>query len=272
MGFFYKPVKETKKNMLEFLLNHRFYGNQFSNLVKLHSLGLSSEELDKAYELYGTEFYIEDLTKDIIFDFERKNEGYSLSFTGRSGGHLILIGKNLVHTNFNSHCLSCGQKNFQKVLNDDEFSEQEKIIAHKVMDLPIVKHDLDFYLLDPDVSSLNIEKAEKIKLIEKYKAIKLNHDASFGNRCGRCGATGENGRVNYLTRPLKAEYRDLKYYQSDLEYFDKNEVLNLFRLVRDFDKTCDKLRENLIKMTKTCKVVEKTRTIEKKYKVIECID
>lgn len=85
--------------MRKFLSQHpRYYTmNSWNRLtsyaqnVKLYNLGLSSEQLDKAYDLIlaNDTFEFDVMVRDCIRQFET-DTGYTVGFNGRSGGYLVM--------------------------------------------------------------------------------------------------------------------------------------------------------------------------------------
>ena len=96
---FYKKVnKSSRKEMVEFLENHFRYdtmnswncSTSYANCVKIYSLNLPNELMDKAWELVSidNDFY-DDYVYPLIYDF-REEWGYDVCFNGKSSGYLVL--------------------------------------------------------------------------------------------------------------------------------------------------------------------------------------
>lgn len=91
---------ESTKGKYEYIKNHSTYSTlnswnclySIANNVKIHSIGLTSQQIDKAYELLECEeFY--DTFNFFIQDWETENEWHKIGFNGRSGGYLVLYNK-----------------------------------------------------------------------------------------------------------------------------------------------------------------------------------
>lgn len=81
--------------------------------LKIHHM-LDGKELDKAYDLIGTDnFY--DYINDLIADFGAdNNQEWQAGFNGRSGGYLVLY-KGGTSDGWKSVCTSCGQRNYKTI-------------------------------------------------------------------------------------------------------------------------------------------------------------
>lgn len=84
--------------MVDFLKNHFRYNTMnswnnstsYANNVKVYNLGLTAEQLDKAYEIVGKRYYeLDEVIRDTIFDF-REETGYDVGFNGRCSGYIVL--------------------------------------------------------------------------------------------------------------------------------------------------------------------------------------
>lgn len=106
---FYKEVNTTsKEEMVNFLRNHfRYYTmnswnglTSYANNVKLHNLGLTYRQLEKAYDMlisYESEDIDTSLYTQRIHDVKEtfnQETGYQMDFNGRSGGYLVLYDTN----------------------------------------------------------------------------------------------------------------------------------------------------------------------------------
>lgn len=98
--FFEKEINiKDVDAMRKFLSQHpRYYTinawnrlTSYSQNVKLYNLGLSSEQLDKAYDLIfaNDTFEFDVMVQDCIRQFEA-DTGYTADFNGRSGGYLVM--------------------------------------------------------------------------------------------------------------------------------------------------------------------------------------
>lgn len=109
-SFFEKPLPDTSNQKtlrqagIDFLTHHfRYYtmnswnrSTSYANNVKLYNLGLTSEELDKAFEIleaecnedFDTSEY--DLNQHLLFEDFYHKTGYKAGFNGRSNGYVVL--------------------------------------------------------------------------------------------------------------------------------------------------------------------------------------
>ena len=106
---FYKEVNTTSKDeMISFLKNHFRYFTMnswngltsYANNVKLHNLGLTNKQLEKAYDMLisnESEDIDISLYNQMIYDVKEafnQETGYQVGFNGRSGGYLVLYDTN----------------------------------------------------------------------------------------------------------------------------------------------------------------------------------
>lgn len=102
-------------------------------------------------------------------------------------------------TGHKSFCRSCGQRNFKSVA---QLPEDPALAAQaaEVFKSGGVWRD-EVYLEQSAVAAITtLSEAEKLAAVARFKAeVKTS---SLGNRCGRCGAEGEHGRVNFVREPM----------------------------------------------------------------------
>lgn len=121
MSFFQKKVdRRSKESMVQFLNDHFRYNTMnswngstsYAHCIKLHRLGLTSEQLDKAYDVIRTDIWDE---LDVqIQDFVTQMHGaYTIGTNGRSSGYLVLYSSEWKSTGCKSYCRSCYQRNYQ---------------------------------------------------------------------------------------------------------------------------------------------------------------
>ena len=101
-------------------------------------------------------------------------------------------------------------------------------------------------------------------------------DGTADNRCGRCGAEGERGRVN-LTQPHRVLSTSIGSIDAGEDFVDfddwtMSKLRDRVDLVCDFDRTCDAMRDNLIDMIESCSVVEETIMVPKTVRRIACAE
>ena len=114
----------NREEMVKFLTSHFRYNtmNSWNNAtsyahnVKLYNLGLTEEQLDKAYEMLETdELYDLAFAPDITMWNKRHNYEWQVGFNGRSGGYLVLYTGGQKDSGFKSQCTECGQLNYRTV-------------------------------------------------------------------------------------------------------------------------------------------------------------
>lgn len=125
--FFQKKIdRRSKESMVQFLNDHFRYNTMnswngstsYAHCIKLHNLGLSSEQLDKAYEVIQTDIW--DELEVQIQDFVSQMHGaYTIGTNGRSSGYLVLYSSEWKSTGYKSYCRSCYQRNYQACGNSD---------------------------------------------------------------------------------------------------------------------------------------------------------
>src|ERR1035437_996619 len=100
MKFFSKNVDtRSRQALVDFLAGHPRYStmnswngsSSYSHKIKIHGLGLTSEQSDKAYDLISADDSIWDELHSIIDDFTAEMNGaYTIGTNGRSAGYLVL--------------------------------------------------------------------------------------------------------------------------------------------------------------------------------------
>ena len=171
----------SRKDMVEFLTNHFRYStmnswNQstsYAHNVKIHSLGLTSEQMHKAYELINMdEAYCN--INDLIDEFDRShNYAWQVGFNGRSGGYLVLYQGGRKALDYKSRCTHCGQLNYRTV-EETKGAKCGRCGAEARVDLikPIMQSftysgrgtDMDEDFEDWDMYSLK----ERVKLVQEF--------------------------------------------------------------------------------------------------------
>lgn len=124
MKKFHKKIDyRSRKAMVGFLKNHFRYSttsgldgaNSYANNMKIHSLGLTSEQVSRLYDIMDCE-EAWDTINELTDEFDRENDyAWQAHFNGRSGGYLVLYIGGLKDTGYKSFCTSCGQRNFRTV-------------------------------------------------------------------------------------------------------------------------------------------------------------
>lgn len=260
--FFQKKVdRRSRSTMVDFLKGHYRYNTMsswnrltsYANNIKIHRLGLSSGQDDKAYEMLSVDFWEE--IRGPIDDFTYgQGHRYTLCSNGRSGGYLVLHESHLELTGHLSYCPTCGQRNFKKVPPVTYQDNNEEVIAHEILRsqnswLPKV------YLGQSTIQALSISDEEKFSLIIRLKSQLSN--CSLSNTCGVCG----NPRSNFSVPPsrLMVANRGIDQYEDFYaEDWSMEELRDRVDLVCAFDAACDAIRSNFIALLDDYDVVEVT--------------
>lgn len=127
MREYYKRVDlRSRAAMVAFLTEHFRYNTMnswncstsYANNVKIYNLGLTSEQMEKLYEMLDvSEFY--DELRELTAEFNcEHNYLWQVGFNGRSGGYLVLYQGYGKPSEYKSYCRLCGQKNFRSVTDD----------------------------------------------------------------------------------------------------------------------------------------------------------
>ncbi|NOS74908.1 MAG: cysteine protease [Methyloglobulus sp.] len=260
--FFQKKVdRRSRSAMVDFLQGHYRYNTMsswnrltsYANNIKIHRLGLLSEQEDKAYKMLDTDFWeeIRGPIDDFTYD---QGHRYTLCSNGRSGGYLVLHESHLELTGHLSYCPTCGQRNFKKVPPVTYQDENEEVIAREILRsqnswLPGV------YLGQPAIQTLTISDDKKLLLINRLKT-ELK-DSSASDACGVCG----NPRRNFSVPPsrLMVASRSIDQCEDfDAEDWSMESLRDRVDLVFAFDAACDAIRSNFIALLDDYDVVEIT--------------
>lgn len=110
-------TQPSREEMVEFLSKHFRYdtmsswnrSTSYARNVKIHNLGLTSEQENRAYEIIHTNSAYDEINSilrgfDVAHDYR-----YQIGFNGRSGGYLVLYqgGKN--DPAYKTRCDTCGK-------------------------------------------------------------------------------------------------------------------------------------------------------------------
>ncbi|TPG88553.1 hypothetical protein EAH72_33075 [Pseudomonas caspiana] len=127
MSHFQKKVdRRSKESMVQFLNGHFRYNTMnswngstsYAQCIKLHNLGLTAEQLDKAYDVIQTDIW--DELEVHIQDFVSQMHGaYTIGTNGRSSGYLVLYSSEWKSTGYKSYCRTCYQRNYQACGNTE---------------------------------------------------------------------------------------------------------------------------------------------------------
>lgn len=170
-------------------MNHWNRGTSYAHCVKLHNLGLTPNQFEKAYEIIQVNIW--DELSECIQEFSFEMDGrYTICSNGRSSGYLVLLKSQYQPTGHQSYCRNCGQRNFKAC--------------------------------DPDSSD---------------------------NKCGSCGASGDNGRVNYPQPPQELRVNSAGIDDDlDFEDWSLEELAERVDVVDAFDRVCDEMRQMFLAM------------------------
>lgn len=260
--FFQNKVdRRSRSAMVDFLKGHFRYDtmSSWNNLtsyacnIKFNRIGLTSEQLDKAFEMLDTDFW--DDIRSPIDDFtNHEGHRHTIVANGRSGGYLVLCEATLKPTLHLSHCGCCGQRNFKKVPPVTYRDTNEEVIAREILKsqnswLPNV------YLGQLSIQELPLSDDQKLGIIVTLKA-QLAH-CSLSNTCGVCG----NQRLNYSVPP-SVLLASAKSIDKNEDFYEDEWTMEALRyrvdLVCKFDAACDAVRNNFIGLLEDYDVVEVT--------------
>ena len=260
--FFKKNVdRRSRSAMVDFLQGHCRYDTMrswnrltsYANNIKIHRLGLSSEQEYKAYEMLGVDYW-EDI-RDPIDDFtHEQNHRYTMGLNGPSGGYLVLHASALELTGHLSYCPDCGQRNFKKVPPASYQDNNEAIIAREILSSQNVWHAAA-YLGQPAIQALSLSDDEKLSVIVHLKT--ALHDCSASDKCGVC----HQPRRNFCMPPSRLRVSSKSLDQDEdfaAEAWSMAALRDRVELVCAFDATCDAIRRNFIALLDDYDVVEET--------------
>ncbi|WP_036242618.1 hypothetical protein [Methylobacter luteus] len=272
-SFFAKKVdRRSRSAMVDFLRTHYRYdtlnswnrSTSYAQCIKIHRLGLTSEQSDKAYDLLETDFW--DEIRWPIDEFTDSQGGcYTIGTNGRSGGYLVLHEPRRELTGHLSYCPSCGQRNFKKV--PPAFEEAaEQVIAQEILKSRNAWQS-GVYLSQPSIEALLLSHDEKLSIITRLKAQLA--DCSLTDACGACWKP----RRNYSVPPVVqlAVYAGKGIDQGeafDAEEWSMEALRERVDLVCAFDAVCDQIRHNFIALLVGYDVVEETVHRPVKVKVL----
>lgn len=275
MSFFAKAVdRRSRRAMATFLSSHFRYdtagshnrSTSYAHCIKINRLGLNREQTDAAYEMLGAESFWDQIDHPIS-DFTRSMHGsYTIGTNGRSGGYLVLYRSQYESTEYLSRCRSCGQQSYKRVA--PTLTGSESVIGAEILRNGCTWHDA-VYLGQSAIQALALSDEEKLALVRKLKP--QLKDCTDGNRCGRCSATGDRGRVNYEKSPSRLSTWPMRSIDQDVDFSDMgiDELRSRVEVVAAFDAACDEIRENFIDLLSDFVPVERTIMVPKTVTVLE---
>ena len=251
----------SRKAMVSFLQDHRRYdtmnacnrSTSYANCAKVTRMGLSSAQVDKAFEVMSLPYWNDEI-QYILDNFTEDMQGrWTIGFNGRSSGYLVLYESHYETTDHKSRCRSCGQLNFKSVAQLAE-DPNERVIAHEILK----SHGSWFaevYLGQSAIAALPLTDEEKLAIIKRLKPVLK--DCTLDNKCGKCGAEGERGRANLPRgiRRLNVSSRGVDD-DTDFEDWSMSQLRERVKLVRRFDEVCDEMRSAFIDLLESSEVVE----------------
>lgn len=273
--FFEKRVdRRSRQAMTQFLTGHYRYdtlgsvnlSTSYAHCVKLHSLGLTKDQTDKAFEMLATPDFIDEVSEAVVDEFTRDMNGhYTIGFNGRCDGYLVLYNSAREATDHKSICTHCGQLNYTRIAPEYAPDDPDGVIAAEILKSSNAWH-AHVYLGQSAIQALDLSDDDKLARVRRLKQELKGY--SRGDQCGVCGATRRN-----LERPI---YR-LKVYPmkgidqyEDFSDWSMEDLRDRVDLVTDFDRACDAIRANLINIVDHCHVVEEIVHVPKTVRRIEC--
>ena len=275
MFFEQKVDLRSREAMVTFLKGHFRYNTMnswngstsYAQCVKLHRLGLSPAQYDRAFEMLDlTE--VSDMVQSGIADFTEAHNGcYTMGTNGRSGGYLVLYSSRYEETGHKSRCRSCGQLNFKRVY------EGKREGAEGVIASELIRSGCAWvtptYLGQAAIQALGLAAEEICKMVDALRP--ACKDASWDSRCGRCHADGERGRFN-----LSAPRRELKVWpgrsiDDDVEWeeLSMSSLKDKVHLVQSFDAACDRIRDGFIELLEDYQVIESVVMVPRTVRSLE---
>jgi hypothetical protein len=256
-----KVDRRSRSAMVDFLRDHYCYNtmnswngaSSYAHCIKIHRLGLTSEQSDKAYDMLDTDFW--DEIRWPINEFTDSQNGfYTIGTNGRSGGYLVLYESRFEIMGHLSYCPSCGQRNFKKV-PPTFVDANEQVIAQEILKSRNAWQS-GVYLSQSSIEALPLSNDEKLSTITRLKAQLA--DCSLTDACGVCGKL----RRNYDAPPVQlAVYpgKGIDHGEAfDAEEWSMEALRERVDLVCAFDAACDQIRHNFIALLVGYDVVEET--------------
>ena len=264
--FFSKKVDlRSKSAMVDFLNNHPKHDGYFSHTVKIGYLALR-ELKDKAFDVLSTDFWprIESPLDEFT---DRHNDRFAIISAGRSAGHLELRHAQRRYLEYKSYCQTCGQQNYRKVAEELPADPFERAVALEIMKSGGIWLTHVYLGQEAIAAFTQYSDEEKMAVIDRLKPTWKTMDHS--NRCGRCNAAGDDGRINYEEQPSYIQVMNT-HFDFDWDLYDLDDLRDMVRLVQDFDRACDQVRDKFIQMLSQCEVVEETYMVPRTDKVLRC--
>jgi hypothetical protein len=275
--YFEKKVDlRSRRGMTEFLVGHYRYSTMnswnlsksYANKIKIYNLGLTRDQTSAAYDVLPADGWWDEISYPIDeFTAEFGGE-FTIGSNGRSGGYLVLYRSAHESTGYKSWCRTCGQRNYAKVFTIP--AGDEGIVAAEVLRTNCTFRP-EVYLGQSSIQNLKLPEDQKIGLVRKYLAELNGKNYTLGNKCGKCGAHGDNGRVNYEHEPriLRVMSGGMDE-DKDYDEWSIGQLRDRVELVCRFDMACDDIRDNFIDLIDKCKVVEEVVMVPKNVRRLVC--
>lgn len=253
--------RRSRSAMASFLHGHCRYDTMnswsrltsYANIIKLHRLGLTSKQENKAYQMLDTDFW--DDIRSPIDDFtQEQGHRYTMCLNGRSGGYLVLHESGLELTGHLSYCPHCGQRNFKKVPPVSYQDSNAEIIARTLLSSQNAWRPA-VYLEQPAIQALSLADDEKLALIARFKT--ALHECSASAACGVC----HQPLRNYRVPPSRLRVASSSIDQDEdfaAEDWSMAALRERVELVCAFDAACDAIRSNFIALLEDYEVIEVT--------------
>lgn len=151
--------------MVDFLSGHFRYptmnswnnGTSYANCIKVHRLGLSSDQNRRVWnnDILSTDYW--DEIRYPIDDFTEEAGGaYTIGTNGRSGGYLVLYQGEYYDPGYKSRCRVCGQLNFQAVRGEAEKCGRCNKVERINLSRPLRWHRVSGRGIDNDLDRVDL--------------------------------------------------------------------------------------------------------------------
>ncbi len=273
--FFQKVDKRSREAMVGFLKNHFRYhtmnswnqSTSYANCLKIHSLGLESDIVDKLYEMIEIDsFYWE--INNLIHQFNSNhNYQWQCGFNGRSSGYLVLYTGGCKISEYKSYCLECGQRNYKLVPPENPSSEEQLRVYANLKDF--WTDEVIYKNFVGELPGFQLSKDKCLEIIRDEKTQIRNGKGQYTetNRCGKCGS---NSRVNYDESPVEVfSYPGRSVDMGEdfnAESWSMEALRERVNLVQEFDQLCDKIVSIAYDMAKNNIVEEEVIMVPKTVK------
>lgn len=267
-----KPDLRSRKSMVDFLQGHFRYDTtsswnrctSYANKVKIHTLPLTQQQRDVAYEMLDVDDSLDFVDEHISQFTQDQNGAYTIGFNGRSSGYLVLYQSCYEQSEHRSRCTCCGQRNFMDPVDPKSIPEPERAIAQEVLTRGGIWNAATF-LQQPAIQAIDLSDEVKTNLVNKWKA-KSGH-STWGATCGVCH---RETRVPYSARLLKTwPGRSIDQDEEfDPEEWSMSQLVARCRLVMAFDQTCENILNELRDITSTSHVETEVVMVPKEVRVL----